>query len=81
MKVALRHSGQSVYYDPASETVFAPFNQGGGATYSPFRISGDSLAGLNLKERTGGPTGDWNPPTDVRPILLGIHAPTAETCP
>lgn len=72
--VNLGHSGQSVYYDPSSLTVFAPFNQGEGKTFSPYRISAD---GKTLVERTGktadNADGDWNPPDDLRPNILGIR--------
>lgn len=72
--VNLGHSGQSVYYDPSSSTVFAPFNQGEGKTFSPYHVSPD---GKTLVERTGktadNQSGDWNPPDDLRPNVLGIH--------
>lgn len=75
-KKSMRHSGQSVYYEPASETVFAPFNQGEGYTFSPFKVSGTNT----LAERASGASGDWNPPDDLRPFVLGIRDPSTETC-
>lgn len=77
-KAALRHSGQAVYYDHGSQTVFAPFNQGDGYTFSAFRVSGTSTA-PQLKERTA--AGDWDPPADLRPVLLGIKDPATFACP
>lgn len=82
-KANLRHSGQSVYYDPASETAFAPFNQGEGKTFSPIRVSGGKDgAPIQLKERTSSefPGGDWDPPEDLRPNYLGIRL-TGQSCP
>ncbi|MFO0737404.1 MAG: hypothetical protein U0270_16050 [Labilithrix sp.] len=82
-KINLRHSGQSVYYDPASETAFAPFNQGEGKTFSAIKVSGGKDgAAIALKERlskteTGG---DWDPPTDLRPNILGLRGLTTQ-CP
>ena len=82
-KINLRHSGQSVYYDPASETAFAPFNQGEGKTFSAIKVSGgkDNVP-LSLKERqpSSNPGGDWDPPSDLRPNILGISL-TGQTCP
>jgi hypothetical protein len=76
-KGALRHSGQSVYYDALSETVFAPFNQGESATFSPFKVVKGSDGSISLNVR--GP-GDWDAPADLRPNVLGIHQPAAENC-
>lgn len=78
-KVAIRHSGQSVYYDPASETAFAPFNQGDGKTFGAFKVNVGSNGVIELTERVAG-QGDWKPPADLRPILLGIHDPPSYTC-
>lgn len=82
-KINLRHSGQSVYYDPASETAFAPFNQGEGKTFSAIKVSGGKDgAAISLKERTSSeiPGGDWDPPADLRPNVLGISL-TGQSCP
>lgn len=79
-KAALRHSGQAVYYDPASQTAFAPFNQGEGHTFSAFRVNGTSTS-LQLRERVAPPEGDWGPPLDLRPVLLGIRDPATFNCP
>ena len=72
-----------MYYDPASETAFAPFNQGEGKTFSAIKVSGGKDgAAIALKERlskteTGG---DWDPPTDLRPNILGLRGLTTQ-CP
>jgi hypothetical protein len=82
-KINLRHSGQSVYYDPASETAFAPFNQGEGKTFSAVKVSaGKDGADLTLKDRLGSENvgGDWDPPTDLRPNILGIRL-SGSNCP
>ncbi|MBX3226199.1 MAG: hypothetical protein KIT84_28500 [Labilithrix sp.] len=74
-RVSIRHSGQSVYYDPASETVFAPFNQGEGYTFSPFLVRGGPSS-FNLQERTATtPDAPWTAPPDLRPTILGIREP------
>lgn len=81
VKSALRHSGQSVFYDQASQTVFSPFSQGAGFTFSAFRVSGTTAA-VQLRERTASSTGgDWDPPADLRPVLLGIRNPATFACP
>jgi hypothetical protein len=79
-KVPLRHSGQAVYYDPASETAFAPFNQGDGYTFSPIKVTSSGTT-VQLKERVAPPDGDWAPPKDLRPVLLGIKNPPTFACP
>lgn len=78
VKAPLLHSGQAVYYDTASQTVFAPFNQGDNFTFSAFRVSG-AADGVQLKKRDTAT--DWNPPADLRPILLGIRHPATIDCP
>jgi hypothetical protein len=72
----LLHSGQQVHYDPISETVFAPFNQGDGHTFTPFRVGGTPTA-PTLKPRVD----DWDPPPDLRPVLLGIRQLETPNCP
>jgi hypothetical protein len=82
-KINLRHSGQSVYYDPASETAFAPFNQGEGKTFSAIKVSaGKDGADLTLKDRFSSENvgGDWDPPSDLHPNILGIRL-TGSNCP
>ena len=80
VKAALRHSGQAVFYDTASQTAFAPFNQGDGHTFSAFKVTVTAGA-IQLKERSAPPEGDWEPPSDLRPILLGIRNPPTFDCP
>jgi hypothetical protein len=75
--VTTGHSGQSVYFEPTTRTVLAPFGQGAGFVLSAFRLAGTSDA-PQLTRRT---TADWNPPTDLRPILLAIRVPVPIVCP
>ena len=69
------HSGQSVYFEPSTKTVLAPFAQGAGFDFSAFKLEGTSAAPLLTKR-----TADWNPPSDLRPILLGIREPEPIVC-
>lgn len=68
------HSGQAVYYEPSSRTVFSPFNQGAGTSYSAYRLGG-SKAEPTLSVRT-----DWMAPGDLRPLLLEIRQPLPVRC-
>jgi hypothetical protein len=65
-----------VYFEPCTKTVLAPFNQGAGFDYSAFKLGGTSAAPTLAKRDT-----DWHPPTDVRPVLLGIRSPLPLQCP
>jgi hypothetical protein len=76
-KVPTGHSGQSVYFEPSSNTVLAPFNQGTGFDFSAFRLGGTAEA-PTLMLRTAA---DWTPPADLRPVLLGIREPAPIVCP
>lgn len=69
------HAGQSVYFEPSSKTVLAPFAQGDGFGFSAFRLEGTPAAPLLTKR-----TSDWTPPADLRPILLGIREPLPIAC-
>jgi hypothetical protein len=69
------HSGQSVYFEPSSKTVLAPFAQGAGFDFSAFKLEGTSAAPALTKR-----TSDWTPPSDLRPILLGIREPLPIQC-
>lgn len=75
-KVSTGHSGQSVYFEPSTATVLAPFNQGGGFDFSAFRLKGTSDAPtLEKRDAT-----DWRPPKDLRPVVLGIREPLPIVC-
>lgn len=69
------HSGQSVYFEPSTKTVLAPFAQGSGFDFSAFKLGGTETA-PTLSQRST----DWTPPSDLRPILLGIREPLPITC-
>jgi hypothetical protein len=69
------HSGQSVYFEPSTKTVLAPFAQGAGFDYSAFKLEGTETAPALTKR-----TADWTPPSDLRPILLGIREPLPIVC-
>lgn len=69
------HSGQSVYFEPSSKTVLAPFAQGASFNFSAFKLEGTSAAPVLTKRTT-----DWAPPSDLRPILLGIREPEPIVC-
>lgn len=69
------HSGQSVYFEPSSKTVLAPFAQGAGFDFSAFKLGGTTDAPTLAKRGT-----DWTPPADLRPILLGIRETLPITC-
>jgi hypothetical protein len=75
-RVALDHSGQSVYFEPYTSTVLAPFTQGDGYEFSAFTLSGTAASPM-LAPRTS----DWNPPADVRPEVLAIRSPFPVKCP
>jgi hypothetical protein len=69
------HSGQSVYFEPSTKTVLAPFAQGAGFDFSAFKLEGTPTAPV-LTQRAA----DWNPPKDLRPVLLGIREPLPIVC-
>lgn len=69
-KISTGHSGQSVYFEPTTRTVIAPFGQGTGFDYSAFRLGGTPETPVLTKR-----TADWSPPTDIRPLLLAVREP------
>lgn len=69
-------SGQSVYYEPTSKTVLSPFSQGSGFELQAFHLSGTASA-PKLTKRTAA---DWNPPADLRPVLLGVREVLPVVC-
>jgi hypothetical protein len=75
-KASSGHSGQSVYFEPTTKTVLAPFAQGPGFDLTAFYVRGPSNA-PTLAKRT---RADWNPPNDIRPTLLGIREPLPIVC-
>jgi hypothetical protein len=75
-RIATGHSGQAVYFEPTTRTVIAPFGQGAGFDYAAFHLGGTADAPVLTKRTT-----DWTPPTDVRPLLLGIREPVPIVCP
>lgn len=75
-KITTGHSGQAVYFEPATRTVIAPFGQGSGFDYSAFHLGGTPEA-PTLTRRTA----DWAPPADVRPLLLAVREPVPIVCP
>lgn len=76
-KISTGHSGQAVYFEPTSSTALAPFNQGAGHDFSAFRLGGTAAAPtLTLRVKP-----DWDPPPDLRPVLLGIREPVPIVCP
>ena len=76
-KASTGHSGQSVYFEPTSKTVFAPFTQGSGFDFSPFRLAGTREEPALVKRTAA----DWKPPPDLRPLLLGIRQTVPLPCP
>jgi hypothetical protein len=64
-----------VYFEPSTKTVLAPFAQGAGFDYSAFKLEGTETAPALTKR-----TADWTPPSDLRPILLGIREPLPIVC-
>jgi hypothetical protein len=75
-KVPLGHSGQAVYFEPTSSTVFAPFNQGDGFDFSAYRVTAGSPPTLAKRQAP-----EWSPPTDLRPLLLEMRRPLPVQCP
>lgn len=76
-KAPLGHSGQTVYFEPSSSTVLAPFNQGSGFTFTAYKLGGTKTAPtLTLREAP-----EWTPPDDLRPNLLGIKVSLPIACP
>jgi hypothetical protein len=70
------HSGQSVAFEPYTNTVLSPFTQGDGYVLDAFTLGG-TVAKPTLTQRSMG----WNPPADVRPEVLAIRKPLPLTCP
>jgi len=70
------HSGQTVYFEPSSKTVLAPFAQGSGFDFSAFHLEGTPTAPVLTKRIAP----EWEPPADLRPVLLGIREPLPIVC-
>ena len=70
------HSGQSVYFEPYTSTVLAPFTQGDGFELTAFTLAGSSATPTLTPRQTG-----WSPPADVRPEVIAVRAPLPIKCP
>lgn len=70
------HSGQQVYFEPTTKTVLAPFSQGPSFDLTAFRLGGTNEA-PTLAPRVAP---EWAPPSDLRPILLGIREHLPAIC-
>jgi hypothetical protein len=70
------HSGQSVYFEPYTSTVLAPFTQGDGFVLTAFTLGGTQSNPTLTPRQTG-----WTPPPDVRPEVLAVRAPVPPRCP
>lgn len=77
-RITTSHSGQSLAYEPYTNTVLSPFTQGDGFVLDAFSLGG-TVSSPQLTQRTG--TASWNPPADVRPELLAIRKPLPIKCP
>jgi hypothetical protein len=75
-RAATTHSGQSIYFEPYTSTVLAPFTQGDGYVLSAFTLGG-TPANPTLAPRQSG----WMPPADVRPEVIAVRAPLPVSCP
>jgi hypothetical protein len=75
-RAATTHSGQSIYFEPYTSTVLAPFTQGDGYVLSAFTLGG-TPANPTLTPRQSG----WAPPADVRPEVIAVRAPLPVVCP
>lgn len=76
-KISTGHSGQSVFFEPSTSTVLTPFSQGAGFDLSAFRLGGTKAAPTLTPRKKP----DWNPPTDLRPILVGVRQTQPIVCP
>jgi hypothetical protein len=75
-RASTTHSGQSVYFEPYTSTVLAPFTQGDGFELTAFTLGGTE-ANPTLTPRQSG----WTPPADVRPEVIAVRAPLPLNCP
>jgi hypothetical protein len=75
-RAATTHSGQSVYFEPYTSTVLAPFTQGDGYVLTAFTLGG-TPSNPTLSPRNTG----WTPPADVRPEVIAVRAPVPVKCP
>jgi hypothetical protein len=75
-RAAITHSGQSVYFEPYTSTVLAPFTQGDGFVLTAFTLGG-TQSNPTLTPRQAG----WTPPADVRPEVLAVRRPVPVRCP
>lgn len=76
-KLPTGHSGQAVYFEPTSKSALTPFSQGSAFELGAYRLGGSPDA-PTLTKRTAV---DWNPPSELRPILLGVREPFPIVCP
>jgi hypothetical protein len=75
-RAATTHSGQSVYFEPYTSTVLAPFTQGDGFELTAFTLGGTAAAPTLTPRQTG-----WSPPADVRPEVIAVRQPLPLKCP
>jgi hypothetical protein len=71
------HSGQSLAFEPYTNTVLSPFTQGDGFVLDAFTLGG-TASNPTLSQRTAP---GWSPPADVRPEVIGIRKPLPIKCP
>lgn len=76
-KISTGHSGQSVYFEPTTASVLVPFGQGDNFDLSAFKLGGTRET--PTLERRVAP--GWDPPKELRPILLGVREPVPVACP
>jgi hypothetical protein len=74
--IATGHSGQAVVFEPSTKTVLAPFGQGTTNDLGAYRVGGTKTAPTLVRRE-----GDWQPPSDIRPIFLATKQPIPAVCP
>jgi hypothetical protein len=70
------HSGQTIYFEPYTNTVLTPFSQGDNFALTAFTLGG-SMTAPTLTERQA-PT--WVPPPDLRPNFVATKVPSTFDC-
>ena len=75
-RAATTHSGQSVYFEPYTSSVLAPFTQGDGFELTAFTLGGTAATPTLLPRQS-----DWSPPPDVRPEVIAVRQPLPIKCP
>jgi hypothetical protein len=75
-RASTTHSGQSIYFEPYTGTVLAPFTQGDGFELTAFLLGG-TQANPTLTPRQSG----WTPPADVRPEVIAVRSMVPVACP